>query len=171
MSLDRTSTGTGSSATPSSGATATTSQADELLIGAIGTEGPDGDAAGTWGNSFTAGPRLGTTGGTQTTPTSRVSLGYRIVSATGAYTAAKSGITSRDWAAMIATFKAEPDPNAPRITITGTPLSAFSSVPGNPSPEQTYTVSGSNLTGGIAITAPSDFQISLTQRRPALPRR
>ena len=89
-------------------------------------------------------------------------MGYRIVSATGAYTAAKSGITSRDWAAMIATFKAEPNPTAPRITITGTPLSAFSSVPGMPSAEQTYTVSGSNLTDDIAITAPSDFQISLT---------
>ena len=159
--LDQTSTGTGSSATPSSGATATTAEADELLIGAIGTEGPDGDAAGTWGNSFTAGPRLGTTGGTDDTNIT-TSLGYRIVSATGAYTAAKSGITSRDWAAMIATFKAEPDPNAPRITISGTPLSAFSSVPGMPSAEQSYTVSGSNLTDDIAITAPSDFQISLT---------
>ncbi len=38
--LDRTSTGTGNSASPSSGATATTVEADELLIGAIGTGGP-----------------------------------------------------------------------------------------------------------------------------------
>ena len=159
--LDQTHTGTGSSAAPSSGATLTTSQAEELLIGAIGTDGPDGDPAGTWENSFTAGPRLGTTGGAADANIT-ASMGWRIVSATGAYTAAKSGITSRAWAALIATFKAEPDPNAPRITITGTPLSAFSSVPGNPSPEQTYTASGSNLTGDIAITAPSDFQISLT---------
>ena len=159
--LDQTSTGTGSSATPSSGATAPTAEADELLIGAIGTEGPSGDAAGAWGNSFTAGPRLGTTGGTDDTNIT-ISLGYQIVSATGAYTAAKSGITSRDWAAMIATFKAEPSGTTPRITITGTPLSAFSSVPGTPSAEQHYTVSGSNLTDDITITAPSGFQISLT---------
>ena len=159
--LDRTSTGTGSSAAPSAGPTSTTSEADELLIGVVGTEGPNGDPAGTWGDSFTAGPRTGTTGGTDDTNIT-ISLGYRIVSATGAYTAAKSGITSRDWAALIATFKAEPDPNAPRITIAGTPLSAFSSLPGSPSAEQSYKVSGSNLTGNITINAPSDFQISLT---------
>ena len=34
-----------------------------------------------------------------------MSLGWRIVSAAGDYTAAKSGITSRDWATAIATFK------------------------------------------------------------------
>ena len=39
--LDQTSTGTGDSTTPSSGATATTTEANELLVGAIGTEGPD----------------------------------------------------------------------------------------------------------------------------------
>ncbi len=159
--LDRTGIGTGSSDTPSSGATATTTEANELLVGAVGTEGPDGDAAGTWGNSFTAGPRLGTTGGTADTNIT-ASMSWRIVSDADAYTAQKSGITSRDWAALIATFKAEPDPNAPRITIAGTPLSAFSTLPGVPSAEQTYTVSGSNLTNDIAISAPGDFQISLT---------
>jgi len=50
----------------------------------------------------------------------------------------------------------------PKITIAGTPLSDFSNVPGTPSPEQSYTVSGSNLTDDITITAPSDFEISLT---------
>ena len=159
--LDQTSTGTGSSATPSAGPTSTTTEADELLIGAIGTEGPNGDPGGTWLNSFTTGPRTGTTGGTDDTNIT-ISLGYRIVSASGAYTAAKSGITSRDWAALIATFKAEPNPTAPRITIAGTPLSAFSTTPGNPSVEQTYMVSGSNLTDDITISAPSDFQISLS---------
>jgi hypothetical protein len=158
--VDQTHTGTGSSAAPSSGATTTTTQAAELLIGAIGTEGLDGDIAGTWDNSFTAGPRLGTTGGTADTNIT-ISLGYQIVSATGAYTASKSGITSRDWAAMIATFKAGTGGPTPRITITGTPLSAFSGVPGTPSAEKTYTVSGSNLTNDITITAPTDFQVSL----------
>ena len=46
--LDQTHSGTGNSTVPSSGATATITQADELLVGAIGIEGPDGDAAGTW---------------------------------------------------------------------------------------------------------------------------
>ena len=97
---------TASGTTPTVGPTGTTAQAAELLIGVIGTEGPVEDADGTWGNSFTAGPRAGTTGGTANTNWT-VSMGYRIVSATGAYTAQKSGITSRNWAAAIATFKTE----------------------------------------------------------------
>ena len=51
---------------------------------------------------------------------------------------------------------------APTITISGTPLTQFSSDPGTPSAGQSYLVSGSNLTGDIAITAPSDFEISTT---------
>jgi hypothetical protein len=103
--LDKTATGSGSGATPATSATGTTVQANELLVGAVGTEGPSGDAVGTWLNSLTAGPRLGTTGGTADTNIT-VSLGWRIVSATGAYTASKSGITSRDWAAVLVTLKA-----------------------------------------------------------------
>ena len=100
--LDQIHSGTGSSATPSSGATAATTQPDELLIGVIGTEGPVEDAAGTWDSSFTAGPRDGTSGTDDTNLA--ISLGFKIVSATGAYTASKSGVTSRDWGALIATF-------------------------------------------------------------------
>ncbi len=48
------------------------------------------------------------------------------------------------------------------ITVTGVPLSAFSSEPGTPSAEQGYTVSGSNLTEDIVITAPADFELSTT---------
>jgi hypothetical protein len=58
-------------------------------------------------------------------------------------------------------FDSNPGPGS-TIMIAGTPLSAFSSVPGIPSAEQNYSVSGSNLTDGIAITAPSGFEISLT---------
>ena len=49
----------------------------------------------------------------------------------------------------------------PSINVTGS-LSAFSSQPGTPSPQQSYTVSGSDLTDGILITAPADFEISTT---------
>ena len=52
-------------------------------------------------------------------------------------------------------------PSAPSISVTGS-LSAFSSQPGTPSAQQSYTVSGSNLTDDILITAPADFQISTT---------
>jgi uncharacterized repeat protein (TIGR02543 family) len=55
----------------------------------------------------------------------------------------------------------DPTPD-PTITIAGTPLSTFNTLPGTPSAEQSYTVSGSNLTDDITITAPGDFEISLT---------
>ena len=97
------------STTPNVGPTGTTSQADELLIGAIGTNGPVEDAAGTWQNSFVDGDRAGTTGGDAESNWT-ISMGYRIVSATGEYTAEKAGITSRNWAAVIATFRAEEPP-------------------------------------------------------------
>lgn len=45
--LDQIASGTGTSTSPSSGAASSTTQADELLIGVIGTEGPVGDSAGT----------------------------------------------------------------------------------------------------------------------------
>ena len=51
---------------------------------------------------------------------------------------------------------------SPTITITGTPLAAFSSEPGTVSTEQSYAVSGSNLGGDITINAPADFQVSTT---------
>ena len=50
----------------------------------------------------------------------------------------------------------------PTITIAGTPLSAFGTQPGVPSAEQFYTVSGSNLTADIIVTAPADFEVSKT---------
>jgi hypothetical protein len=54
------------------------------------------------------------------------------------------------------------DPD-PIIAIGGTPLlDAFSSQPGTPSEEQTYTVMGSSLTEDIVITTPDDFEISTT---------
>jgi uncharacterized repeat protein (TIGR02543 family) len=160
--VDQTSTGENdNSTTASSGATAATTQTDELLIGGIGTEGPDGDNAGTWQDAFTAGPRLGTTGGNADTNIT-ASLGWRIVSSVGSYTASKTGMTQRDHASVIATFKSGSGGTAPRITITGTPLDAFTSIPGTPSAEQSYEVSGSNLTDDISINAPSDFEISLS---------
>ncbi len=51
---------------------------------------------------------------------------------------------------------------APSINVTGTPLAAFSSCSGSPSAEQNFTVSGSALTADITITAPTDFEISIT---------
>jgi hypothetical protein len=159
--LDLMSSTTGTSTAPSSGATSTTMQSDELLIGLIGTEGPQDDDPGIWGDLFTDGPRQGTTGGGDDTNVT-ISMGYRIVSEIGSYATSKSGITERDWTALIATFKADLTPDRPAIYTTGTPLSDFTILPGGISEEQSYSVSGDGLAGAITITAPADFEISLT---------
>lgn len=103
--FDQQASGTGTSSSPSSGATATTTQADELVFAAIGTNGPSGDAAGTWSGGLGALTRLGTTGSGATTNWT-LAAAYNIVAATGAQTGAKTGITSREWGACVATYKA-----------------------------------------------------------------
>ena len=55
----------------------------------------------------------------------------------------------------------EQEITGPTITTSGT-LTAFSSNPGVASAEQSYTVNGYNLTEGITVTAPADFEVSLT---------
>lgn len=107
--LDKTNTNIGYSTSPSSGSTATTEEADEILFGAVGTDTNVFDSAGSWLNSFTDGQRVGS-GVT-------VSEGFRIVSAAGAYAAEKAGISLANWAAAIATFKghALPIPNKSRV--------------------------------------------------------
>jgi hypothetical protein len=52
-------------------------------------------------------------------------------------------------------------PTTPYINASGT-VTPFNSGIGVPSDAQSYTVSGSNLVDDIVITAPADFQISLT---------
>ncbi len=48
----------------------------------------------------------------------------------------------------------------PSISITGTPLTAFTSCIGSVSAEQSFSASGSALTANITITAPTGFEIS-----------
>ncbi len=102
--IDKTAVATGSSTSPSSGATAATTQAYEIIVGAIGTEGPVGDTKGAWSNGFQPIAYVGSSGGT---PANNITLsvGYKIVSVTGAQTAAKTGITSRQWGAAVATYR------------------------------------------------------------------
>ena len=100
--LDKTATATGSSTTPSSG-NATTVVTNEILLGAIGAEGPVADTF-TAGAGYTTGPptRAGTSLGTAASNIT-IDPEYDIVSATGTY-AATATITNRDWATALATF-------------------------------------------------------------------
>ena len=51
-------------------------------------------------------------------------------------------------------------PTEPTIIVTGIPLDVFNSLPGVASSARTYTVSGSNLTDDITVTAPTGFELS-----------
>lgn len=101
--LDRTATDAGGGTTPSSGATATPSQAHEFVWGLVGTDGPPADDAGTWTNNLSNGQRVGEACGSFSVT---ISEGYRVATAQEAQTASKTGITSRAWGAICATFKA-----------------------------------------------------------------
>ena len=54
------------------------------------------------------------------------------------------------------------DPVDPTVFVGGTPLAPFAGEPGVASGEQSYSVSGSNLTEDIVVTAPTDFEVSLS---------
>jgi len=102
--LDKTSWLVGTSTTPSSNATATTSQAYEFVYGCMAINGPSTDTVGTWNSPFIGNNRVGTTGSSAGTNVIAQD-GYQSVSATGAYNAQLTGITSRAWAGAIATYK------------------------------------------------------------------
>jgi hypothetical protein len=96
--LDKTASAQGSDTNPSSGATATTSHANEFLWGAIGYA-TNAKVTGTWSDGFTAGGQFTSSGGI-----SGVEDGYKTVTSTGAYAAAKTGTDKDAWAAAIATY-------------------------------------------------------------------
>ena len=125
--VDQTHTGTGSGTAPSSGATAVTTQADELLVGAVGTEGPQQDITGIWDNAFNTGDRRGS-GDSTATNNVTIADGWKIVSATAAYTASVSTITTEDWATAIATFKGVSGPTR-NLTVAVNPTGAGTTSP------------------------------------------
>jgi hypothetical protein len=104
---------------PTVGPTAATVQANELIIGVIGTEEATDAGVGIWQNSFATGPQVKTSGASYEW---RVSLGYQIVSATGQFTAAKTVANNPYWAAAIATFKAGAAPDASAPILSSRPI-------------------------------------------------
>jgi len=113
--LDAVASSTGNSKSPSSGNTSSTIQASELLIGAIGVEGPASETF-TAGASYTTIGRAGTSGGNAANNIT-INPSYRGVNATGGYAATGTLSSTRRWAASIATFKAAA-PVATKLVIT-----------------------------------------------------
>jgi hypothetical protein len=102
--LDQTSDKAGTGTAIDSGLTPPTTQAEELVIGPAAVKGPIGDTF-TPATGLTALTRVGTTGGS---PASNVTLNslYKIVSAIGQYNIAGTNSSSRDWGAIVMTYKA-----------------------------------------------------------------
>lgn len=86
---------TGLGQQPDSG-NVTTTEADELLLGAVAAQGAD---ATTWGSSFTELMEL-------STASRGVTVGERIVAATGTYKATAT-LDAGEWFCLLATFKAD----------------------------------------------------------------
>ena len=88
---------------PDSGTATLTTYADEVFIGAIASEGPGNDAAGTPSNGYTAGQRVGVNGAP---PVSNVTIQelYKEVSVTETTAAAMTGQVSRDHCSVLGTL-------------------------------------------------------------------
>lgn len=100
--LDKTRAGHGVGTNPSSGATPVTAKASEFLWGAIGYASTS-TVSGVWMDGFTPDGQFSFSG-----DTGGVENGYRIVSSAGAFSAAKSGVASDGWSALIATYAIAP---------------------------------------------------------------
>jgi hypothetical protein len=115
----------------------------------------------TSGSGYTTPLTFTQTGGTVTSTTVYVRLKAGL--SAGNYnsediTATSSGATNKT-----VTCSGSVTALTPTITLTPTTLTGFTYVAGSgPSTEQTFTVSGANLTANISIAAPTNFEVSLS---------
>jgi hypothetical protein len=130
--LDKTATSTGTNTAAFTGATATTTQANELWIGGIGLA--DNVSFSSPTNSFTSFANVNS-GGSSTRST--IYALERIVTATGAAASGGTVSATAQWAGAMATFKAE--------FPSGTPLTLGGSAAG------CYTLTG--MSGSMTVTA------------------
>ena len=131
--VDTSAGATGTAAAYSSG-TATTTQANEILIGVVGIES---GRVPTWAAGWTALPALSVS-------SDILDTAYQTVSATGAYSAA--GTTSGQWMASIVALKT----GTSSSTVPGAPT-GLTATGGNAQVSLSWTAPSS--TGGSAITA------------------
>ena len=141
---DRTASTTGSSTGPSSPATAATTQVNELIIGAIGFNSST-TTVSAYGSGYTALTAVAVSGSTGT-----IAPEYRIVSATGTYSAGETLSATANWAAGIATYAAKPT------------VSSLSPNAGNASGGTSTIITGSNFTGATAVAFGSTAATSFT---------
>jgi hypothetical protein len=101
---------TSSTTTPALASNLTTTNTSDLALAVVGLPGPIGDTftndAATWdGSTWTALPRVGSTGGSAAS-NATVNSAYLITTATGALNYKPTLGTARSWAEIVATLKA-----------------------------------------------------------------
>ena len=166
--LDKTAANLGTSASPSSGTTAATAQANELLFGAILNGGRSASGAGfSPGSNGTANPCASTgtatysnLGGIGSVAPSLFGI-YCQVSATGAYTANGAFSLTSSWEAVLATYRGAATHFTVSAPGTATAGSAFSftvtALNGSNTTATTYTGTVHfTSTDGLA-TLPADY--------------
>lgn len=89
---------------PDTGVAPTTTVADTMCIAALASKGPDTDSYGTIGSGHSAGQRVGTSGGGDTTNITIFET-YELLSTITTVKSQLTGATSRDWACCIVAFK------------------------------------------------------------------
>src|SRR5262249_20016761 len=147
VAADKSVKATGTSASPSSGTTVTTSQPDELLLGAIGVD--DKNQTVTASSNFTNRTSRFTWGGSEGV---LMQPAYRIVNATGQYVDSGSMNPSKnlDWAAALVTYKMRV-PVATAITLANPATNRADSV--------SFNVTFNENMFGVDV---SDFALAIT---------
>lgn len=98
--VDRIKTGTGNSGTQDSALSAVTTNAHDLIVGAIGTSGGTTDTLGTWSAPLAALGRAGIAGGTADL---KVAVG--VVAVTAQYRSRVTGATARPYGSICGCYK------------------------------------------------------------------
>ncbi len=103
--VDKLASNTGSSRSPTTGASGTTSRADEIVIGVLANQYPSTSQSGFSGGLTKLFEDVTPDGGTQDWERSRTTIHQLVTSATGSYALGGTLSTSRAWIAALVTLK------------------------------------------------------------------
>ena len=125
------------------------------LSGDVTVAAPSGFEVSIDGSSFSSSLALMPSNGAVSASISvRIAAATPVGSPSGNITVSSSGAQDIEVA-----MSGKVDPVPPALSTSGT-LTSFTTTEGTASSIQTFTVSGSNLTGGVTVTAPSGFEVS-----------